>query len=669
MLLRKLTLHNFGTYAGSQTLDLGTEPGRPVILIGGKNGAGKSTFLEAIRLCFYGQSSDKYLSTRDRYERYLLGRMHRGNALSLPTKLSFVEIEFDYADETGLSTYTAKRSWERKPISGVIESFELLVNGQPANDVDPTHWNDFVQELIPLGVSDLFFFDGEKVQLLAEDESDRLTLSEAVKNLLGTDIIEKLDADMSIYRSRALQVLSEDANAPDLNTLLRTVEEMKRKLAEASLCSTESKKRVESIRNGISAVEQKIQEKGGGYAKNRGTLDERKRQLASRVSQLETIVREHAHGLLPIALAPRLLKIVLGQLDAEQDLRVQCVLEDTLNKAAKASIAKLKKLSIMRGTRKLTLAEHPEFSQIVDIIRGSHRPPDIQAEMIHDLSNAQERQVRSWASDALGSLPNELARYAEELERLYRDQQKVERDLARIPEDEVLQPFMEELQTFNQALSMELGESMRLQDAYEKVREAVEQTEAAHRRAMEKVASNSARRSSIEKAEKVQQVLSDFSKTLVERKLKQVELELSKCFTSLSRKRVGRTITINPNSYQVAICDGAGRTIAKEELSAGEKQIYAISVLWALGKVSGRPLPVIIDTPLARLDRDHRALLGSGYFPKASHQVIVLSTDSEIDANVLPMFGDTVARAYELHFDFETQSTQIRKGYFEGAIA
>jgi DNA sulfur modification protein DndD len=163
----------------------------------------------------------------------------------------------------------------------------------------------------------------------------------------------------------------------------------------------------------------------------------------------------------------------------------------------------------------------------------------------------------------------------------------------------------------------------------------------------------------------VQNVLADFKNSLIERKVKQVEVELTRCFNELSRKRLPRTISINPNTFQVTIRDDHERAIAKQELSAGEKQIYAISVLWALGKVSGRPLPMIIDTPLARLDRDHRALLGSRYFPTASHQVIILSTDTEIDSDFIPLLGSSIARSYELAFDSKTQSTHIVEGYFE----
>jgi DNA sulfur modification protein DndD len=99
-------------------------------------------------------------------------------------------------------------------------------------------------------------------------------------------------------------------------------------------------------------------------------------------------------------------------------------------------------------------------------------------------------------------------------------------------------------------------------------------------------------------------------------------------------------------------------------LSAGEKQIYAISMLWALGKTSGRPLPIIIDTPLARLDSDHRRLLVENYFPLASHQVIILSTDTEVDQGYFEELRPAVARAYHLDFDQTENSTTVKQGYF-----
>jgi DNA sulfur modification protein DndD len=212
MLLKSLTLHNFGTYKGSQTFDLSVSPERNVILIGGKNGAGKSTFLESLRLCFYGSASFRGTYSRDKYERYLLDRIHRDPSVAIPPKAAAVEVEFDHADQDGTSTYKLVREWIRTSQAKVNESISLKRNGEIVSDIDAQHWQDFIQELIPIGVSDLFFFDGEKVQMLADDGSDASTLSEAVGNLLGADLVERLGADLSIFRSRSLQKVDAEQN-------------------------------------------------------------------------------------------------------------------------------------------------------------------------------------------------------------------------------------------------------------------------------------------------------------------------------------------------------------------------------------------------------------------------------------------------------------------------
>ena len=110
--------------------------------------------------------------------------------------------------------------------------------------------------------------------------------------------------------------------------------------------------------------------------------------------------------------------------------------------------------------------------------------------------------------------------------------------------------------------------------------------------------------------------------------------------------------------------DKHGKPLPKAQLSAGEKQIYSIAMLWALAKVSGRPLPVIVDTPLARLDSDHRRLLIEEYFPTASHQVLILSTDTEVDQSYFSHLRRSISHAYHLEFDSVENTTMITDGYF-----
>jgi DNA sulfur modification protein DndD len=100
-------------------------------------------------------------------------------------------------------------------------------------------------------------------------------------------------------------------------------------------------------------------------------------------------------------------------------------------------------------------------------------------------------------------------------------------------------------------------------------------------------------------------------------------------------------------------------------LSAGEKQVYAIAMLWALARTSGRALPMIIDTPLARLDSEHRAAIVERYLPAASHQVIVLSTDTEVDRTLLEKLMPAVSHTFRLEYDSKLGSTAAVPGYFD----
>ena len=104
--------------------------------------------------------------------------------------------------------------------------------------------------------------------------------------------------------------------------------------------------------------------------------------------------------------------------------------------------------------------------------------------------------------------------------------------------------------------------------------------------------------------------------------------------------------------------------MSPDRLSAGERQLLAIALLWGLARVSGRALPTVIDTPLGRLDSSHRANLIERYFPSASHQVILLSTDEEINRTYHRMLEPQIGRSYLLQYDDEERATTVVDGYF-----
>jgi len=132
----------------------------------------------------------------------------------------------------------------------------------------------------------------------------------------------------------------------------------------------------------------------------------------------------------------------------------------------------------------------------------------------------------------------------------------------------------------------------------------------------------------------------------------------------LHKQQLFERVVIDPENFSINLIDQAGTVLPKDRLSEGEKQIFAISVLWGLSQASARPLPAIIDTPMGRLNSEHRNQLVERYFPHASHQVIILSTDTEIEEHYFEQLKPSVPRAYHLNYDEAGRMTIVEEGYF-----
>jgi DNA sulfur modification protein DndD len=171
----------------------------------------------------------------------------------------------------------------------------------------------------------------------------------------------------------------------------------------------------------------------------------------------------------------------------------------------------------------------------------------------------------------------------------------------------------------------------------------------------------------LETAPRVQATLAAFQEKLTEKKLATLETQVTQYFKLLLHKTsLVSQVMIDPTTFRLDLYDTEGSPLPIQRLSAGEKQLLAIAFLWGLANTSGRQLPVAIDTPLGRLDSEHRNHLIDRYFPQASHQVILLSTDTEIRADEVAQLreAEAIAREYRLEYDPQQRQTTVVPGYF-----
>jgi DNA sulfur modification protein DndD len=174
----------------------------------------------------------------------------------------------------------------------------------------------------------------------------------------------------------------------------------------------------------------------------------------------------------------------------------------------------------------------------------------------------------------------------------------------------------------------------------------------------------------INHSSKGREILSIFRDRLLANNLHRLELSILKYFQRLIRKKsLVHGVTIDTDTYQVSVTNQLGRLVPAHRLSAGERQLLAVATLWALAHASGRFLPAVIDTPLSRLDSKHRGTLIQNYFPTASHQVILLSTDEEVVGTYLDQLQPFIGKYYLIEHDESASTSRFVNSYFSSPIA
>jgi len=182
---------------------------------------------------------------------------------------------------------------------------------------------------------------------------------------------------------------------------------------------------------------------------------------------------------------------------------------------------------------------------------------------------------------------------------------------------------------------------------------------------MEKEFAHEDARRMIQLAGRTRETMQVFLQRVTARKIDWLSGFITESFRFLLRKQtLVERIVIEPTTFAITRYDATAQAIAKQRLSEGEKQIFAISVLWGLARASARPLPAVIDTPMARLDAAHRQHLVERYFPNASRQVIIFSTDTEVDREYYQVLQPSITRAYHLKYDDRDRWTLGEEGYF-----
>lgn len=677
MILKQVILHNYTAFEGTQEITLAPHGNaeQNIILIGAMNGSGKTSLLEAVKLCLYGERGSGLISAREAEATYI-NKKFNYNARDRRERQMFLELGFGNVLIPDPHEIRIRRTWFFDTLNGLYDftsTMMIFKDGKELELVARDQWQDFINEKIPPGVSDFFFFDGEKIQQLADDSTDRESLKESIRNLLGLKIIGNLESDLSTHIDN---IRRESDKVTDYQ--LRELEAEEARHVEIIKDNNDELIEINNKLSGLyeeeADLEREIRRLTGIGTNNRNQLEHEVAETESQKRKANDEILKLASDILPFTIAGRI----------ADELREQLVAEDALRQweAAKTRVhPQLTKIvnrvfwdeTVIRVKPDLTPFQKVHYAKLLTDEWEAlfmPKPEDAAREAIHELSPKDERFVlgtlEKVSQEILGNLKDLLTLR----ERASRRSQDASRELRSLPEDDshigkMVAHFREKSElkrTLNEKTGKLVDEISRCERDLKSVHEKIENLKA-------KLGVARKIQNQVALARRIRSAVQDYEKKLQNRKLSELENFTTQMYKRLARKHdfVGE-VKIDLRTFDVAIHDVEGRIKEKRSLSAGEKQIYAIALLWGLAKSSDVELPIIIDTPFARLDSEHRTNIANHYFPFASEQVVILSTDEEIDHRYVELLNKYIGRSYLIDHSDIGRNSVFKEGYFSDYV-
>lgn len=662
MILKELTMSDFGIYAGKHSLRFHKEndSNKNIILIGGMNGRGKTTILEAILLVLYGNRSPMFKESNMSYSAYLKKCINKASI----NKRSFLELTFQVPVRDILLNITVNRSWEgfKQRVSDHLKIWRDDYLDQHLSK----NWDVYLEELLPVGISSLFFFDAEKISRLAEEEETSETMKESIKTLLGIDIIDRLILDMKKIIQKKQKSLNnlQIEKEEDLQNELQNTESLIGRLNQekAQLNLRLQRKKIE-----LQNKEEAFIKKGGALKESRNSLLREKEDLHEKLLSIQSDLIGQAIGPLPLLLVTPLLENICSTLERDEKIKTAKHVHKYLKDLYQKFLFELNSMTISNVEKEKIIAILTNEQQEIKNKQAN--------ELVFDLSPVSQQHLYNLLDkNRQEQIISNLIRIIEQANRIESRLEQTEGYLLIDTEDLHTTDILNELKKLHAEFAEIELKQKNLSDKIIALNNKKAQLEVQIlknlKTAMETINSKSETERVIQYALLTQEKMAEFKKKVVLKKVFELSERIAASFLHIiGKEALVSKITIDPETLKLSLYDTQGDVLLKSQLSAGEKQMLAIAILWGLAQSSGHKLPVIIDTPLGRLDSSHRKNFITHYLPNASHQVIVLSTDEEMKDIYLQQIEDKIQYKYLLEYDDRTRATSIVRGYFRGKVS
>lgn len=660
MLIQRIKISNYKTYL-SLDLDLTVDDDRPIILIGGANGGGKTTLFEAISGALYGLKIEN--------KEHFMELLNQGALNTAKPEIS-LQITFVGKVLGQQQKYILKRVYQLNPQGKPLESVSLNMNGNmyvygtmtaPKDRVKAEQViNKIIKANLPQELSQYFLFDAMQSSELLKKNVFAQTIRDNFENVLGFKkylqlkrAAEKLQQEWAQQRLEAEKEAQEynelcaqkDKLTADLNTCIAEQDTKYKYLASVEV----EYKRAKDGAQEASALNKKIQELAS-------KIDDIVKRAATYAEDLKAFVDNIEIDLFLPKLASNLAQEINNILHIKEQLQKEntgAYPLETLKDVTNKIITYLKDLSLCSES----VDEEQVVSHIVAIQNSTNKEDPFgyldEAE-VTALSNLVKR-TGSNQFIALDRQRQELEIQLSTLDNLCSQKQTLEQTQAGgneylIQNYEAAQKQIEKLK----------GQEATLKADIQRLEKRIHQFDVQIQQEPD---------IKFDTLVKLKPLFEKIADSLLKKKKAQIESEMQQQLNKLLVSYKGHVARVELSDsieqFNIKLYHTAGNEISLNQLNAASKQIFIQVLLKVLRNLGDYNPPVMIDTVMGVLDNESRDALMEEYFPQLAEQTILLCTTSEIrtDSDYIKL-EPFISKTYTLHRNVEAQNTTVEDGYF-----
>jgi DNA sulfur modification protein DndD len=665
LLFKKLIFDNYKTYYGHQEVnfyipeDVRQSEKKNIILLGGLNGAGKTTILKAIHYILFGKRGITESEHKRLFSNVLNNTFYEEGGRDCSATLI---LENDTREEWEL-----KVTWSFNHNKLLIkENRDLTVrkpgaiHGKHAHVDNIEAFNKIIDRMIPYHAAPFFIFDGEEIKdIILRQNSEEM--KSAIQKISGMDAYKELLSDLQVVQKDLENKLTSSVSSAKLNNVkkeLATVNEEIEKM--------EKRKRIyliekSDLRAKLEELKSIRSQKMSSNSKSRETIVKKQAQLSTELEMTEKeFINQFNEYSLNIILRNKITKLK-KRLRQENEIKQQQIISKASLKPYHNFINQLLSKSVNPPLTPVQLEQIKKLGEEIWAKENKVKINDNDIKVVHDIAPndyslilnlpIKDKHIITSLINSIDKKKNDInqleteIRNAPEAADYSAESNLIDIHTIKLGEIELkLKTTLIRLTKANENKTKLLNQFTRLtsnEDDTEHVAEKLDYT-----RRLLKVVEQFVRQSTLIKATFIKE---EFTSMLSKLFRKQDEFS---------------NIDFDINTYTIKLFNDRGQEVSIQDRSAGEMQMISSALIWALTKASDLSLPMVIDTPLGRLDSYHRNHLINYYYKELSQQVIILSTDTEITDEYVKLMKNNSYKQYMLDYDEKKKYTIIRDGYF-----